>query len=297
MGGGSDTTVVNSPPPPPTQAELDIQGKNSQILSEQLDAIKAQNSYQKNLYDKVGPLFDYQISQMDQQKQLDPLSLELQKQQLNSAIKNGPIQDELLQRQLDQIKNGYAATPEQSRLIDQDTDAQLAAGKSDLSEFSRLGLEQIRNVLAPSAGLRPGDTPITDRGFQLEREGTRQFGQLESGLRSANANAKLNYPLASAGVSNASSQFQQSLQQSVRDFQTQLATQAAQNRLSLGTGVQSLGIQGSSVPGSPFGLTTGLAAARQGVQTGSQSNVSKTAGMGEYGSLAAGLGTAALVFM
>jgi len=87
--------------------------------------------------------------------------------------------------------------------------------------------------LAPSLGLRPTDTPITDRGGEIAEEGIRQYGQLERSLQGAGAEAKLNYPLAAAGVSNQAAQFQQNLILASQELAGRLSNQAMANRLSL----------------------------------------------------------------
>ena len=83
MGGGG-TTVVNqpNPVPGPSPEELEIQRKNSDILSQQLEAIKSQNSYQQQMYDRAGPLFDMQLKMLQDQASLAPQELEFQKQQI-----------------------------------------------------------------------------------------------------------------------------------------------------------------------------------------------------------------------
>lgn len=303
MGGGG-TTVVNqpNPVPGPSPEELEIQRKNSDILSQQLEAIKAQNGYQQQMYDRAGPLFDMQLKMLQDQASLAPQELEFQKQQIELAKQQGalqsemiPLQKTLMQKQLEQIQNGFAATPEQAAQIDATTNAQLESGRSDISEFSRLGLEQLKNELAPSLGMRPTDTPIQDRGFQLEREGTRQYGQLQSNLRAANSQSKLNVGMAGTQMMGAQNQFQQQLSQSIRDFQAQLSEQAAQNRLKVGLGVSSSGVATAGTPGSPYGLTTGMMGARYGGNYGgtSSTTTSNDMSIGQVGQLASGIGALA----
>lgn len=43
----------------------------------------------------------------------------------------------------------------------------------DINTLSQDALERVRDVLAPSRGLRSTDTPITDRGFEIAKEATR----------------------------------------------------------------------------------------------------------------------------
>jgi hypothetical protein len=99
----------------------------------------------------------------------------------------------------------------------------------------------------------------------VEREATRQAGQLVSALAGANANARLNYPLASQQISQAGSQNQANIGQSTQNFQAQLAQAAATNRLNLlqagtssaGLGLQSgLGLAGTA-KGGPIDMARG----------------------------------------
>ncbi len=73
----------------------------------------------------------------------------------------------------------------------------------------------MRNELAPSLGLLPGDTPILDRGSDIAAESARQQGQLVNRLSAEKAGSSLTFPLAAQG------------------FQAQLAQNAFKNRLAL----------------------------------------------------------------
>ena len=144
-----------------------------------------------------------------------------------------PIQQELLQRELDRIRQGPGATAEQRGLIEQATQAAIASGEADISEFRRQGLEQIREEFAPASGLRPGDTPVVERGLQLGREAARQQGQLVRGLRGQQAQQLLQFPLQAGAAAQQQSIGAQGLGQAAQQFQTQLRQQAFQNQLRL----------------------------------------------------------------
>ncbi len=108
--------------------------------------------------------------------------------------------DELLQDMLDRIRAGGAATPLEIELINSATEQALALGESDITRFLKEGLTQLREELAPQLGLRPGDTPILDRGGKAVAESARQQGQLVRDLRGQQFSARLGFPLQRAEV-------------------------------------------------------------------------------------------------
>jgi hypothetical protein len=160
------------------------------------------------------------------------------------------VRDELLQAQLDRIRAGGAATPEEIALINSATEQALAAGETDINRFLKFGLEQLREELAPQLGLRPGDTPILDRGSRVAAEAARQQGQLVSNLRGQQFQSQLNFPLQRAGVFGALTSDQQNIQEQIRQFQAQLKQGAFINRLQLagGRATAGLGLAGASTP-------------------------------------------------
>lgn len=145
------------------------------------------------------------------------------------------IEQELSQLDLERIRAGGQATPEEIRLINEATGNALEAGESDISSFAQSQLGLLREELAPQRGLRPTDSPILDRGGDVIKEAVRQQGQLATSLRGANAQARLQFPLqrgqALGGQSLALQQFQQSLRE-----------QAVRNRLALTGQVAQLGL-------------------------------------------------------
>lgn len=237
--GGEKTTTVSIPGPTPE--ERAIQQRQLQISEEQLKAIQSQQAFQQDLYKQLQP-------ELQRIEELAPQRLAVEKQQLESAQKLGPIYDELVQIQLDNIKRGNAATPEQKDLIKQVADSQIAQGTTDIERFQTENLGKLRDELAGSLGLRPTDTPILDRGAKIAAEAQRQQGQLVQGARGAQAQAELNYPLAEAQLQTQQIQFQQNLAQSAQDFQAQLRDAAFQNRLALSGQTGQLGL----------GLATGV---------------------------------------
>lgn len=87
------------------------------------------------------------------------------------------------------------ATAEERSLIDQIATGTISRGSADINNFLQDSLEQIRDVLAPSRGLRPQDTPIVDRGERVAREANRAFGNLIETTRTNAANQLLEFPL------------------------------------------------------------------------------------------------------
>lgn len=154
---------------------------------------------------------------------------------------------------------------EDRAVIEESIQNALRLGESDIGRFRDESLESLRSTLAPELGLRPGDTPIIDRGSRIVQESLRQQGQLERGLRSTVADQQF-----------AREQLQQVLRQN-----------AFQNRLSLaGTGAN-LGLAlnpGINIPGALNVLQAPRLAEKQVSAAGSPS------GGNTFGSVATGLG-------
>lgn len=137
---------------------------------------------------------------------------------------------------------GIGAADEQ--LVRQLGEEEMTAGYSDLDTQYQEGLGMLRNELAPARGLRPGDTPIVDRGGLMLKETLRQKAQLGRSVRAGTSGRLLD-----------------------------LAGRARQNRLQLLSGLSGLGI-------APQGQTTEAAGqmaqsrAGQGTTTGSAPNTS-----------------------
>jgi hypothetical protein len=200
-GGGSSSTVQPGPTPEQTaltQSQVDI-------AQQQLVELKKQDALTQQIVDAYGPLIPEQAALLKTQleqanspqaQQIQDAQNQLTLLQLSEAQKNAPIQDQILQLQLDQLKAGGAATPQQQALIDEATKSALASGTSDINQWMSDATRQIAQELAPSLGLRPTDQPILDRAGLIAREGLRQVGKLQSDLQTAGVTAKLNLPLA-----------------------------------------------------------------------------------------------------
>lgn len=201
-------------------------------------------------------------------------------------------------RQLDtlqsDVKRGRTASAADKALIQKAANEAIEAGLIDIERFQTEGLEEIRNVLAPSRGLRPGDSPIIDRGGLIVREGTRQAGQLVSGLRSQQAQQTLLFPLARRAADLSAIGLQAEFLSGQQGFQAALRDRAFQNRLLLGSALGDINFQvaqqgiglASGIPAQVAGTLAAIAASRGQSQT----STNPAAGLSAAGSLAGGLG-------
>ncbi|KKM75931.1 hypothetical protein LCGC14_1385310 [marine sediment metagenome] len=129
--------------------------------------------------------------------------------------------------------------------------------------------------------ISPTDTPFIDRAARIAEEAVRQQGQLVSGLRQAEATAKLNFPLAAQQLQSAQTQFQQQLRESTSQFQGQLRNNAFLNRLRLSESPQQLGL----------GLATGVSVPSLGRAPGGSRTVTSGGGGGiGIGGILSGVG-------
>ena len=257
--GSKSTTVVT--PNPKSPEEIALNKKQVELAQAQLDAISKQGVFQDELFAAAKPLIEQQSLLLQEQLKFetDPVrQAEIQRQL--------EVQGQLLDASLQQIEQGTKATPEQEALIEEIRSTQLATGESDISRFRDQNLESLREELAPSLGLRSTDTPILDRGARVAEEATRQQGQLERGLATTAANARLNFPIAAGQFEANRIGFQQQLSLATSGFQERLRQQAFNNRLNLGrsiggvlgqSGGSGLGLAGigTSFPGFNAGFT------------------------------------------
>ena len=215
--GGTTSTVSI---PGPTAEERELTTIQTDLAREQLSLLKEQRVEQKEAF---AFLSDELIKLNEQAAEVDP------------------VFEEIKQIELERIRRGGAASPEELRLIQESTARAEEAGAEQISTFAREAQEQVRDVLAPGRGLRPTDRPIVERAETSGREAVRQQGQLATGLAQARSEAELNFPLASGRVLSEMGQFQQQLAESARNFQQELRQTAFENRLRL----QSLSTQGN----------------------------------------------------
>ncbi len=272
------STKVSNSVPEPTATEIALQEKQLELAEFQLTELRRQSDLQQEFAEGLGPLLEAQTADADAARE--------------RAERLDPIQEELLNLALEDLRQGGAATPEQIELIQQAGDAALDRGGVDIERFRTESLEALREELAPALGLRASDTPILDRGARVSAEATRQGGQLAAGVRNAEATARLNFPLAQSQLLQQSSLGLSRLTEATRQFQDQLRQQAFANRLNLQSSVGGLGL----------GLSTGVpfnGAATLGVlQQNRFANSSQTtSGLGTIlGPLLQGAGAAAGAF-
>jgi len=197
----------------------------------------------------------------------------------------------------DDVTRGRTASPADARLIQKAANEAIEAGLIDVSRFTEQSIADLVERVAPARGLRPGDSPIIDRGGEIVAEGTRQAGQLISGIRSQQAQQMLQFPLQRRAADLSSVGLQVQTLGGLQDFQRQLRDNAFLNRLRLGAGLGDIGTQAQSfglglatgVPVNLSGTLASIASAQGQTQTGSQSG-SFGQGLVNIGAAAGGVG-------
>lgn len=293
-------TKVKTTIPPPTAQEQELLGLNVELAKKQLDAFDDIAPFQRQLLEqstkelaRQGEEFDILNELIGPEERAAATAEEFQRIQ-----RLGPVQDELLELQLEQLRRGGAATPEQEQRIKESTDAAIEAGTLDIDASTSRGLELIKDQLANSRGLRLTDSPIGDEAQLLAREGEIQKGSLIKNLRASEAAARLNFPLAADQVLSSINQNQQNLLNAATNFQAQLRQAAFQNRQSLTGQTTQQGLGLTSVSGLGLGALNSLTQARI-----AQTTTKKGLGLSDLtsaasgiGGLAGGLGLAAMAF-
>jgi len=254
------------------QQQLGLTGELAPLLAAQIKQSAADQAQSKAIQDRTYDLI-YNGGQGtplsgSQEGQAQAAFQQFQQQQHLSGI-----QQQLADIQLEAIKNGGKATPEQAALIDQQTQSAQTSGESDINRWLQQAQRQIQEENAQAAGLRPTDAPVTANIGRAAEEAARQQGQLTLGLKGANAQAKLNYPLQAQGVQTQASSATAGLASAAQQFQAQLAQQAQANRLALAQ--------------SPISNSLGFAGLNSQPST---NNASPNNTLGQLGQLAGGIG-------
>ena len=258
MGGGQKSTTSTRVEQTPEEKEYNR--VQIDLAKQQLALTQEQHGWQSEIYEitkpllaKYGLMVDQQFDEWNTPEAADLRARyrNLESAQLDAQMRMMPIQEELLQMQLDEIRRGGRATEEQKRLIGEITDRAIETGDIDINRFLNQGLGQIREELAPARGLRPTDSPMLDAGGRVLEEAIRQKGQLTSQMRGAQANAELNFPLNASQVFSQQNQWQQNFGAQMGQFMAQQRGQADQNRnqlmAQLFTSPMSAGEQGLSL--------------------------------------------------
>lgn len=229
MGGGTSTTTTNIPPP--TESELELQRKNVELADIQINALKQQQQFNDKLWATIGPTFDAQARLIQQSiDQLpDPNSPEYKAR----IAMEQEVQDLVLKDTLERLRAGGGATPKELAALKEAADAAIETGGRDIGRFESDALERLREEVAPSRGLRFGDTPIAQTGAKVLAEGIRARGDLSAKVRSAEAQGRLNAPLAAQQLYGAIGESQGALADAASRFTTDLRESAALGRLRL----------------------------------------------------------------
>lgn len=256
MGGGSQstTTVVKDPP---SAEQTALTQKQIELSQAQLDAINRSTAFQEQIFNNAQPLFDMQSEVF---KSLladinDPVQQKLKSEQAQFALDTIPIQREVLQKQLEDLRRNGAASPEQEALIKQATDAALSSGTSDIDRAQADALSHLRDF-ATERGLRAGDSPILDRAGRVAGESVRGKADLASNLRGIEATSKLNFPLAAGQLANQQSAQAQAVSSAAQAFQQSLRDAALSARMQFGGQISS-NILGAASGG--LGIASGAA--------------------------------------
>src|SRR5687767_12517589 len=169
FGSGESRSETNITVPPMTEEEKLLLRLNTELTQHQLQNIQLLAPFQRELLDLSladmkrnradADALDRAISPEDRAKQ--------QKDDFERAKRLGPVQDEIMQRQLEEIRRGGAATPEQLARIKAAADAGISAGSADIDASTQRGIGLISDELANSRGLRLSDSPISSEAALL----------------------------------------------------------------------------------------------------------------------------------
>lgn len=285
IGGDSESTTTTTVPPK-TETELAVDAltlkqlerqealakEYDPIIKQYLEDLKAERAAQKST--GITP---------EQKAAAD-------KEAFERSQRMAKVEEELTNLQLEQIKSGGKATPEQISLINEATGAAQKTGEADIERFRTDTLRQINEEVASASGLRPTDTPILRLSERAGEESARQQGILTSKLAETNAMARLNFPLASSKLTADIASGQQSLAMAGQQFQAQLRQRAEDNRFRLF----------ASSPTNQFALSPsgfGATMANERFKSAStMTNADKGIGLGEVGQLAGGVGALMTAF-
>ena len=275
----SSSTVFNVPPPSAEETQLLLQ--EIQLAQARIDQLIMSGQFMAGIFANLP-------SELEQIKANPDAAKAIQEGNFKLAISSLPQVQELLNKEAASIANGGKVDPQTAAYIDEVYQGQLATGKSDINENTRQILEQLREELAPSLGLRPGDTPIQDRGGRVAAESVRQQGQLTRDIASRTAEAKLNFPLTQGQASSERTKNFADISSGAVDFQKQLQQQAFINRQLLTESAGNLGINFVNATGSsPGTVATNLGANRASL---APKTVTSSSSSFDLGKTLAGLG-------
>lgn len=215
--------------PPETEPETELTDITLEIAQSELAALTQQFEQLSLLAQTAQPLAIGQIGEQFLGEGVSALDAEAPSIR---ALRNAGTTERVLGLELDRAASGVA-TPEQAAAIRQSARLAIEAGSSDIQRATETSLQAIRRELAPSLGLRSGDSPILDRGFDLGEESLRQQSQLVRDVRSSEQQALIQASLQQGALN-------QGLLGLTLGAESNLAQRAFQNRLALtGLGFQS----------------------------------------------------------
>ena len=258
VGGSTSTTTVNVPGPTP--AEISAQNIALRRMRRQ-EALELEfpDFNRQQIESSMTFMEDFES---ERQARLDAgitpqLNAEIEMEQIERARRMGGIEEELANVQLEAIRRGGQATPEQLEAINAATGAAQATGEADIERFRTETLRQINEEVASASGLRPTDTPVVRLSERAGEESTRQQGMLTSRLAETNAMARLNFPLASQKLQSDMAGQQQGLMLASQQFRESLGQRAQDNRFRLFQGTSTNQNQASRAD-SPAQFSLGL---------------------------------------
>lgn len=283
-------TTIAAPPHP---LELEFAERQIELLDLQLEQFRTQQSLIPGLLELSGfePTdeggFALSPERLAEEQELFDLQRSASTEALQRSRELGDLELEIATLNFERLRDvDQGPTPEQQALIDQAANAAIAAGESDIDRALSRSLKIIGQELAPSRGLRPGDSPILDEAGFIAEESVRQKGQLTRNIRQFSAGAGLDLPLNTLGIAGTQGTNQQALQQATSEFQQRLAQMAAANRMNMLSGTAGIGL----------GLATGVSpgfgfSPRGGTTTGTSSRGGNFGDLlGAVGGLLTGVG-------
>ncbi|GAG11022.1 unnamed protein product, partial [marine sediment metagenome] len=158
------STETSTGPSQSGDKEGALRGANVDLAQSQVSQTQQLADFQRQQFEASNPIFDQltrERAALNQALPPEALAARLQGRFADADTLSGLA--------LDQFSTGVS--PEQDALINQATSAAIDRGGRDIAAFQQASLRQLGEELAPSLGLRPGDTPIIDRGGQIVQEG------------------------------------------------------------------------------------------------------------------------------
>jgi hypothetical protein len=288
--GGGTTQTSSTNVPGMSAEERELIALNAELTRRQLSAIDQLQPFQRQMLEMA--LAEMQRQQAEDSAVSGAVSPEeraaLARDEFQRAQRMGPMQDEVMQIQLDALRRNGAATPEQEALIKRATDSSIESAGYDIDAATARGIGLISDEIANSRGLRLTDSPMSSEAALLAREGVIQKGGIEKSLRANEANAKLNYPLAVSQLSSQMSALPAQIATSARDFQETLRQRAFANRMAVTGNATSTGLGLSSVGGGNAALSA-LTNNRL-ASASTTTNVNRGIGLSDVGNVASGVG-------